>query len=33
MGGYVLGFQEIEQTHVAVVGGKGAESVCFTLES
>src|SRR5947208_13564385 len=24
MGGYVLGFQEIDQTQVAVVGGKGA---------
>src|SRR5215204_7225663 len=24
MGRYVLGFQEIDQTHVAVVGGKGA---------
>src|SRR5215470_17406714 len=24
MGSYVLGFQEIDQTHVAVVGGKGA---------
>ncbi|HLM05285.1 MAG TPA: phosphoenolpyruvate synthase, partial [Blastococcus sp.] len=25
MGGYVLGFQEIDQTQVAVVGGKGAQ--------
>src|SRR5262245_53648534 len=24
MGGYVLGFQEIDQTQVALVGGKGA---------
>ena len=24
IGGYVLGFEEIDQTHVAVVGGKGA---------
>ena len=24
MGGYVLGFQEIDQTQVAIVGGKGA---------
>ena len=24
MGSYVLGFQEIDQTQVAVVGGKGA---------
>jgi rifampicin phosphotransferase len=24
MGGYVLGFEEIDQTQVAVVGGKGA---------
>src|SRR4051812_18527525 len=24
MGGYVLGFQDIDQTQVAVVGGKGA---------
>ena len=24
MGSYVLGFQEIDQTHVAIVGGKGA---------
>src|SRR5580698_7045324 len=25
MGNYVLGFQEIDQTQVAVVGGKGAQ--------
>src|ERR1700674_4321902 len=25
MGSYVLGFQEIDQTQVAVVGGKGAQ--------
>ena len=24
MGGYVLGFQEIDQTQVELVGGKGA---------
>ena len=24
MGGYVLGFEEIDQTQVAIVGGKGA---------
>src|SRR5918997_5884843 len=24
MGCYVLGFQEVDQTHVAIVGGKGA---------
>ena len=24
MGGYVLGLEEIDQTHLAVVGGKGA---------
>ena len=29
MGSYVLGFQEIDQTQAAVVGGKGAHRGSF----